>query len=102
FGNQDAIAPRLRALDVFALPSYANEGVPQALAQAMLIGVPCVTTDAGSIGELAIHDGTALVVAKQNAVALAAGIDRLLGNASLGARLAWSARERAQSKFDLD
>ena len=101
-GNQNETAPWLRALDVFALPSYANEGVPQALAQAMLIGVPCVTTDAGSIGELAIHDGTALVVAKQNAVALAAGIDRLLGNAALGARLAWSARERAQSKFGLD
>jgi len=101
-GNQIDTAPWLRALDVFALPSYANEGVPQALAQAMLIGVPCVTTDAGSIGELAIHDGTALVVAKQNAVALAAGIDRLLGNAALGARLAWSARDRVHSKFDLD
>jgi glycosyltransferase involved in cell wall biosynthesis len=100
-GNQYDIAPWLRAMDVFALPSYANEGVPQALMQAMLIGIPCVTTDAGSIGEIAIHDSTALVVAKQNAVALAAGIDRLLGNAALGARLAWSARERAHSKFGL-
>jgi glycosyltransferase involved in cell wall biosynthesis len=101
-GNKYDIAPWLRALDVFALPSYANEGVPQALAQAMLIGVPCVTTDAGSIGEIAIHDSTALVVAKQNAVALGAGIDRLLGNAALGARLAWAARERAHGKFGLE
>jgi glycosyltransferase involved in cell wall biosynthesis len=100
-GNQNDIAPWLRALDVFALPSYANEGVPQALAQAMLIGVPCVTTDAGSIGEIAIHDATALVVAKQNAVALAAGIDRLFGNAALATRLAWAARERAHAKFGL-
>jgi glycosyltransferase involved in cell wall biosynthesis len=68
----------------------------------MLIGVPCVTTDNGSIGEIAIHDSTALVVGKQNAVALAAGIDRLLGNAALGTRLAWSARDRAQTKFGLD
>ena len=30
--------PWLQALDVFALPSYANEGVPQALIQAMLVG----------------------------------------------------------------
>jgi glycosyltransferase involved in cell wall biosynthesis len=100
-GNKYDIAPWLRALDVFALPSYANEGVPQALMQAMLIGVPCVTTDAGSIGEIAIHDSTALVVAKQNAVALAAGIDRLLGNAALGARLAWAARERTHDRFAL-
>jgi glycosyltransferase involved in cell wall biosynthesis len=61
-----------------------------------------VTTDAGAIGEIAIRDATALVVAKQNAVALAAGIDRLLGDAALAARLAWSARERAQLKFGID
>ncbi len=32
--------PWLAALDVFALPSYANEGVPQALLQAMFARVP--------------------------------------------------------------
>ena len=101
-GNQQDVAPWLRALDVFALPSYALEGVPQALLQAMSVGIPCVTTDAGAIGEIAIRDATALVVAKQNAVALAAGIDRLLGDAALAARLAWSARERAQLKFGID
>ena len=101
-GNQIDVAPWLRALDVFALPSYSNEGVPQALMQAMLVGVPCVTTDAGAIGEIAIHDTTAIVVAKQNAVALAAGIDRLLGDAALAARLAWSAGERVRTKFGLD
>ncbi|TMI09273.1 MAG: glycosyltransferase family 4 protein [Betaproteobacteria bacterium] len=101
-GNQQDVAPWLRALDVFALPSYALEGVPQALLQAMSVGIPCVTTDAGAIGEIAIRDATALVVAKQNAVALAAGIDRLLGDAALAARLAWSARERAQLTFGID
>ena len=101
-GNQYDVVPWLRAFDVFALPSYANEGVPQALMQAMLVGVPCVTTDAGAIGEIAIHDATALVVAKQNPVALAAGIDRLLTDAALAARLAWTARDRVHSKFGLD
>jgi glycosyltransferase involved in cell wall biosynthesis len=100
-GNQKDVVPWLHALDVFALPSYANEGVPQAVIQAMAVGVPCVTTDAGGIGEIAISDATALVVAKQNAVALAAGIDRLLGDAGLAARLAWSARDRVQAKFGI-
>jgi glycosyltransferase involved in cell wall biosynthesis len=98
-GNQQDVVPWLRALDVFVLPSYANEGVPQALLQAMAVGVPCVTTDAGAIGEIAINEATAIVVAKQNAVVLAAGIDRLLGDAALAARLVWSARDRAQSTF---
>jgi len=54
-GNQADVVPWLQALDVFALPSYANEGVPQALVQAMLVGLPCITTTAGSISELASH-----------------------------------------------
>ena len=37
--SSDDVAPWLHALDVFALPSYANEGVPQALLQAMFAGV---------------------------------------------------------------
>jgi glycosyltransferase involved in cell wall biosynthesis len=101
-GNQNDVVPWLTALDVFALPSYANEGVPQALLQAMLVGIPCVTTDAGAIGEAAISDHTALVVAKQNAVALAAGINRLLGDSLLARRLVTAARERALARFSLD
>jgi glycosyltransferase involved in cell wall biosynthesis len=100
-GNQWDVLPWLRAIDVFALPSYANEGVPQALLQAMAVGTPCVTTDAGAIGEIAIGDATALVVAKQNPIALAAAIDRLLDDAALAERLAWSARDRVHTKFGI-
>lgn len=100
-GNQQDVVPWLQALDLFVLPSYANEGVPQGLVQAMAVGVPCVTTDAGAIGEIAINDATALVVAKQNAVALAAGIDRLLDDAGLASRLVWSARDRVHAKYGI-
>jgi glycosyltransferase involved in cell wall biosynthesis len=41
----------LQALDVFCLPSYANEGVPQAILQAMLCALPIVTTPVGAILE---------------------------------------------------
>lgn len=58
-GNQPNVVPWLHALDLFALPSYANEGVPQAILQAMACGVPVVTTDAGAIGEVAYAAGTA-------------------------------------------
>ncbi len=100
-GNQQDVVPWLQSLDLFVLPSYANEGVPQGLVQAMAVGVPCVTTDVGAIGEVAINDATALVVAKQNAVALAAGIDRLLDDSALAARLVWSARDRVHTRFGL-
>jgi glycosyltransferase involved in cell wall biosynthesis len=101
-GNQRDVAPWLAALDVFALPSYANEGVPQALLQAMLVGIPCVTTNAGAISEVAIDDVTALVVPKEHALALAGAIDRLLNDAELGRRLVTVARKRTLEKFTLD
>ena len=100
-GNQNDVACWLAAFDVFVLPSYANEGVPQALLQAMLMALPCVTTDAGAIGEAAIADHTAVVVAKENAVALAAGIDRVLGDPALARRIAAAGRERVLSRFSL-
>jgi glycosyltransferase involved in cell wall biosynthesis len=100
-GQQDDVAPWLRALDVFALPSYANEGVPQALLQAMFTGVPCVTTDAGAIPEIARHGETALVVAREDSGALAAGLDTLLADAALRQRLAATARAYVVPRFGL-
>jgi len=100
-GQQDDVAPWLRALDVFALPSYANEGVPQALLQAMFAGVACITTDAGAIPEIAHTGQTALVVEKENIAALADGLGVLLADAALRERLAAAARAFVVPRYDL-
>ena len=100
-GQRDDVAPWLRALDVFALPSYANEGVPQALLQAMFAGVACITTDAGAIAEIARHGDTALVVAKEDAAALAGGLDVLLADARMREKLAANARAFVVPRYGL-
>ena len=51
FGNQSDVVPYLQAIDCFVLPSYANEGVPQALLQAMAVGVPVISCPIGGIPE---------------------------------------------------
>lgn len=89
----------MRALDVFCLPSYANEGVPQALMQAMLSGLPIVTTPVGAILEAVTDGETALVVAPQDANALAAAIEHLIRDKALATRLGSAARERAVAQF---
>jgi glycosyltransferase involved in cell wall biosynthesis len=89
----------LQALDAFCLPSYANEGVPQAILQAMLCALPIVTTPVGAILE-AVSDGeTALVVPPQDAAALTAAIARLLDDGALAARLGEAARRVAGADF---
>ena len=101
-GQQADVLPWLRALDVFALPSYANEGVPQALIQAMLVGLPCVTTAVGSIPELAEHDRTALVVPPRDPAALAAAIERLAGSEGLRRELGEAARKHCVEGYSYE
>ena len=101
-GDQADVVPWLQALDVFALPSYANEGVPQALIQAMLVALPCVTTHAGSIAELARHEETALVVPTKDSAALRAALQRLLHDQALAARLGNAARQHCEANFSYE
>jgi len=98
-GDQADVLPWLQSLDVFALPSYANEGVPQALVQAMLCGLACVTTDIGAIPEAARDGETAVVVPAQDAEALAQGIARLVADPALRQRLGQAAREHCMRQF---
>ena len=101
-GNQDDVLPWLQSLDVFALPSYANEGVPQALVQAMLCALPCITTTVGSIAELATHEATALIVPPQDAQALAAAVTRLAENEGLRRELGTTARKHCVENFSYE
>jgi glycosyltransferase involved in cell wall biosynthesis len=101
-GDQRDVLPWLQALDIFALPSYANEGVPQALVQAMLCGLPCVTTPVGSIGELAQHEVTALVVPARDADALSAAISRLAEDPGLRNELGTTARKHCVENFSYE
>ena len=89
----------LQAMDVFCLPSYANEGVPQAILQAMLCGLPIVTTPVGAILEAVSDKNSALIVPPRDAVALAAAIDRLLDDSTLATKLGAEARRVASADF---
>jgi glycosyltransferase involved in cell wall biosynthesis len=100
-GQQEDVVPWLQALDLFALPSYGEEGVPQAIMQAMACAIPVVSTPVGAIGE-AVTDGvTGLLVAPRSTAELAAALARLRDDPALRARFAAAAHERAARDFGL-
>jgi glycosyltransferase involved in cell wall biosynthesis len=101
-GNQSQVAPWLQAMDVFCLPSYANEGVPQALMQAMACALPVISTPVGSIAEIIDPEVTGLLVAPQDVDALRAALQRLLGDAALRRRMGAAARQVALARFAED
>jgi len=73
--------------------------MPNVVLEAAAMGVPAITTDAtGAIDS--VEDGvTGLIVPVDDSAALAAAIDRLLGNAPLRTRLGAAARARAVADF---
>jgi glycosyltransferase involved in cell wall biosynthesis len=98
-GNQEEVAPWMRALDVFCLPSYANEGVPQALMQAMACGCAVVTTPVGSIPEIVEDSVTGLLVPPEDPQRLAHALGALLADEARRVALGQRAHLLAQERF---
>lgn len=98
-GNQSDVVPWLQTFDVFVLPSYANEGVPQALMQAMACGLPVVTTPVGAIGEIVSHGVTGLMVTPRDAGALQQALLRLQGDPVLREQLGRAGLTQAHQRF---
>jgi glycosyltransferase involved in cell wall biosynthesis len=101
-GNRDDVQVWLQAFDVFVLPSYANEGVPQSIVQAMLCGLPVVSTRIGSIDEAVLHEETGLLIEPRNSGEIASAVGRLLADAPLRRRLGERGRVVAQTQFGKD
>ncbi len=98
-GNQVQVAPWMQSFDVFCLPSYANEGVPQSLMQAMACALPVVTTAVGSIDEIVTHGETGIIVPAENDMRLRVEISNLLDDRERRAALGARARAEAVARF---
>jgi glycosyltransferase involved in cell wall biosynthesis len=101
-GQQEDVVPWLQAQDIFVLPSWGEEGVPQAIMQAMACAIPVVSTTVGAIDE-AVDDGiTGVIVAPRDVAALAAALATLRDDAALRARLGAAGAARARRDFGSD
>jgi glycosyltransferase involved in cell wall biosynthesis len=90
-----------RAAAVSVIPSL-EEGFGIPAAEAMGCETPVIASDAGGLPEVVEHEATGLVVPKGDVDALAAALDRLLGDPELCRRMGRAGRERALRLFDWD
>lgn len=100
-GHRDEIPQILRDLEIFVLPSYANEGVPQALLQAMAMQCPAVATAVGGIPEVITSGSHGLLCEPKNSHALAARILQFIENPIQAREMARAARRRVEEHFSL-
>lgn len=100
-GHRDDAADFLAALDVVVMPSRW-EGSPLALVEAMALARPIVATAVGGIPDLITDEEHGLLVAPEDPQALAAALERILGDAALARRLGVAARRRQRAELSID
>jgi len=99
-GERSDVLICLAAMDVFCLSSR-SEAFPNVVGEAMGMGIPCVVTDVGDVAMLVADTG--VVVPRENSVALAFGLGRLLAmTADERQMLGLRARARVYAEFSMD
>jgi len=76
-GPADDVAARMHRFDCLVLPS-AFEGLPNAAAEALLLGVPVVASRAGDVEDIVVDGKTGLLYDGEDASTLAGLIERAL------------------------
>jgi glycosyltransferase involved in cell wall biosynthesis len=100
-GFTHQVADYLRACDVFVFPSK-DEGMSNALIEAMACGLPCVATaGVGGVREL-LSDGRGIVVGRGYPAEWSTAIHRLAVDASLRESMGKAAARFAESALSLD
>ncbi|MEU6267066.1 glycosyltransferase [Saccharopolyspora shandongensis] len=100
-GERDDVAELLPAFDVFALPSR-YEGLPLAIVEAMVCGVPVVATAVNAVGDVVAPGETGLLVPPGRPELLAASIAHLLDSPGVADRLAAAARARIDGRHRIE
>ncbi len=87
-GQQRGIADRIRQAGIYCLLS-GREGMPNALIEAMCLGIPCITTDCvvGGIAQFVKDGENALVIPPGDEAALTEALKRLMREPALAERL---------------
>jgi glycosyltransferase involved in cell wall biosynthesis len=97
-GERPDVPDLLPAFDVFALPSR-YEGLPTAIVEAMICGIPVVASAVNAVPDLVIPGETGLLVPPRRPAALAAAIGHLLDSRAAADRMAAAARAHVSGRY---
>jgi glycosyltransferase involved in cell wall biosynthesis len=89
----------MRASDIVVNPSY-TEGLPTAVLEAALMGKAILASDVGGTPEIVTDGKGGVLFTPRDVDALSSGLERLLEDPELRARLGSVARAEASGRFD--
>ncbi|AOM41758.1 glycosyltransferase family 4 protein [Xenorhabdus hominickii] len=101
-GNRQDVPDCLNAMDIFALPSFGNEGVPQGIMQAMACGLPVVSTSVGAITEAVVDGETGYIIEPKSVEQLTEKLDLLIKDTELRLYMGDVSLKRATHLFGMN
>ena len=100
-GHVQDVPALLAASDLFCYPSLAD-GMPNAVVEAMAMGLPVIASAVGGVPELITDGENGLLVTPQDVGQLTRSIARLLDDEDLAARLGARAATSVRAKLDFN
>jgi glycosyltransferase involved in cell wall biosynthesis len=102
----DKVPVFINSLDIFVLPCKQDtngdmDGIPVVLMEAMLCGVPVISTQLSGIPELVINEKTGLTIQPEDIEGLSKAICYLIDNNAEAERMVISAKKRVTEEFML-
>lgn len=90
----------LGLLDIFTLPTFAHEGLPRSILEAMSMELPVITTDVRGCREAVVNEQTGFIVPTQNTEKLSDTLGKLLADSTMRKAFGKAGRQRVESEYD--
>ncbi len=98
-GHRNDVYSILKTMDIFVLPSYA-EGLPNALMEAMAVGLCCLASNVGGVKVLIKDKETGILFKAGNKKELKKKLMSLVENPNLRRKLGHKAQEKIEKDFN--
>ncbi len=100
-GFREDIMNIFKSIDILVHPSYANEGVPQVVLQAMAMQKPVIASDIPPLKEVVIEKETGILSPVKDPESIARAVIGLLRDKELSKRLGKNGRRLTEEKYSL-
>ena len=97
--SPEMIVTELERANVFVLPSYA-ENSPNSLAEAMLVGTPCIASAVGGVPSMVTHGKDGLLFPSGDAYSLAGMIAKIIREPSTAKSISYNAKISALARHN--
>lgn len=94
---REATAPYYQEASLFVLPSL-NEGMSNAMLEALACGLPIVSTPTGGAAELVVEGKNGLTIKEKSAQSIVSAVEKFLNNKNLVTEYGAESRRRAEAQ----